>query len=362
MNKPMSPIVLAVLLLMAGLPVWADSITPSLVSGAIPLGGSLTVTKTVTITPSATVPIDVFFLMDTTGSMGAALTSLTSGFSSIVTTISGLAADVHFGVGNYNDCADGPGKCSYGPLSLAYTRNQDLTADTTAVQTALSGLTSSGGGDYPESNLYGLNAVATTTSWRPGSLRFLFWGGDAPGWDPREDATEAVATANLVANNVEVFALTVGFGSLNDDPDGFGPIPGNQANRITAATGGSVLAGGMDEVDDLIIAAIEGALATYSNVNLGVVGLPAGVGVSWTPGLGHSGAFDRSIERSFDFDVTFTGLAPGIYDFTIDALVDGRAVATEVDHIVVGIPEPSTYLLFGAGLVALAAVRRSAKR
>ena len=76
------------------------------------------------------------------------------------------------------------------------------------------------------------------------------------------------------------------------------------------------------------------------------------------------GAFYRSIERTFEFDVTFTGLAPGTHSFTINALLDGSTIvaATESYFIVVEngteVPEPSTILLTGIGLLSMVGIAR----
>ena len=113
-----------------------------------------------------------------------------------------------------------------------------------------------------------------------------------------------------------------------------------------------------------IQAAITSAFATYSTVSLQAVGNLPGVGVTTCGGF--SGSFDRSITRTFDCSVTFTGLVEGTHSFVINALVDGGIVATESDRIVVGaggaVPEPSTLLLLGAGALGLGVARRRQER
>ncbi len=333
------------------MPALCDQIDPVTYAATLGVGGSVTITKTVTITQMATAPVDVFFLMDTTGSMGGTLTDVKGGFASIVTSVTGVSSNTFFGVGNYNDCVDGPGNCPAGTLGLAYTQNQDLTGSTAAVQTALNGLYASGGGDGPESQIYALKQVGDTTSWRTDSRRFLFWAGDYEGHDPRQGVTEADATAALVAANVKTYALNVGSGRLDYT---------GQATRITAATGGAVLAGGYSEATALILAALTGSLTNYGEVTLDLVGLGPGVDVTFAP-TSFTGTYDRSIERQFAFDVMFTGVTPGTYNFEIVARVDGSIVARESDSITVGggsVPEPSTYALCGGALLALLALRR----
>ena len=107
--------------------------------------------------------------------------------------------------------------------------------------------------------------------------------------------------------------------------------------------------------------AISAAFEEYSKVMLDLSGTPAGLSGSVTPGS-YVGAYDRSIERTFNFTVEFTGLAPGTYSFDDNALVDGGIVAVESDTITVTggepVPEPSTGVLLGAAVAGLALLRR----
>ena len=196
----------AQLLLLFPVNALADTVVPPTYSASLTLGQSVTITKTVTIsagTPTSA-KVDVFFLADTTGSMGGAIQSVKDGAAAIMAATSGLG-DVAYGVGEYKDVGD----------PFVYRLNQDITNDTAAVQTGINAWVASGGGDFPEGQLYALYQVANTTSWRPGSTRILIWFGDAPGHDPAgpTGVTEAQATAALIANTIKVLALDIG--SLN---------------------------------------------------------------------------------------------------------------------------------------------------
>jgi len=356
----------AALLGIGAIPVLGDSITPATFSATIAnVGESVSVNKTVTVTQQLTSALDILFLVDTTGSMGSSLANVSAGFSSISANILGVAPNASFGVAEYKDFNTGD--------PFTYRLDANIGSTSAQVQTALSGLSASGGADTPEAGLYALQQAATTTAWHVGSQRFIVWVGDAPGHDPSgpTDITEAQATAALMANGINVFAASATSGPGLDASCGSAPGPAtrgcntNQAQRIATATSGADL--GVFNPTTLaaaIQANIVAAITTYTSVGLGAVGLPAGVTASFSSPI--TGAFDRSITRTFNLTATLTGVTAGTYDFTVAGLVDGRSVATEADHIVVGsagatVPEPGTTLLFGSGILGLLFVARRAR-
>ena len=233
---------------------------------------------------------------------------------------------MQFGVGEYKDTTD----------SFTYRTNTALTANTAAVTSGINLWSASGGGDFPEGNLVGLERVADETAWRAGSTRVVVMFGDAPGHDPREGSTELSAVAALNDKGITVqIGNTAGtsLSGMNSAVDG---KPAGQANRIAAATGGEVftLSSSGAGIADLIKDAVDATFAEYDSVSLSPLGAAPGVGVTVSDPI--LGSFDREETRTFDFDVTFTGLEEGTHDFVIHALVDGGIVATETDSIVVG--------------------------
>src|SRR5262249_10793139 len=67
-------------------------------------GDSFTETITVTVPKnSAVAKADVYFLADTTSSMGGILNAVKAGANSMLAALSGLGLDLVFGVGNYKD-------------------------------------------------------------------------------------------------------------------------------------------------------------------------------------------------------------------------------------------------------------------
>jgi len=310
--------------------VGGDTVVPANYATSLKLGASVTITKTVTIragTPTSAL-VDVFFLADTTGSMGATLANVQAGAASIIAGLSGLG-DVAYGVGEYKDYD------LYYPDPFVFRLNQDITNNADLIQTGINAWVASGGYDWKEGQLYALKQVADTVAWRPGSTRIIIWFGDASGHDPAgppPGVTETEATAALVAQTIKVMALDVSldpYYTLNTD---------GQAQRIADATNGNYYSGiNVDQIVTDIQNAIISSFQTYSTVSLGTDMVPAGLTVTVEPpSYTSEGSYDRSIDRTFTFDVTFTALSPGAYNFSIPVLVDGGTMATEQDNIVVG--------------------------
>lgn len=332
--------------------VLADSISPTSVTATIGVGETLTVNKTVTVTagPPTGSLVDVYFLADTTGSMGGAIAAVKASAASILSTTAGLG-DVQFAVGEYKDVGD----------SYVYRLNNAMTGVQATAQAGINQWAASGGGDTPEANLFALLHAASdaATGWRTGSAKILVWFGDAPGHDPSgppTGVTEAQATAALTTAGIKVEAISVGFNQLDDT---------GQATRITLATGGALISGISDAtIVAAITAAITSAVVNYTTVGLDLSAVPAGVTAASVP-LDYTGTYDRSIARTFPFTLTFTGVTPGTYPFDVFGTVDGGRVATESDRITVtgaAVPEAGTLLLLGSGLVGLAGYRRRARK
>lgn len=330
----------------------------------------MTINKKVTVDAGTltTGLVDIFFLADSTGSMGGQIAAARANASTIISNLSGLG-DVQFGVGEYRDTGD----------AFTYRTNTVLTNNATAITTGINQWSAGGGGDFPEANMIALQRVAQETAWRDGSTRVVVMFGDAVGHVGRTDSkvdadgnflvsSEANAIAALNAEGIIVHigntggtnlsgmnAVWAGSTSVSQASD---PVVAGQANRIAAATDGSVfaLAGSGAGIADLIKAAVESTFANYSMVSLQPVGNLPGVGVEVS--APYVGEFNRDETRTFDFTVTFTALEEGTHDFVINALVDSTIVATERDRIIVGtsvpdpiaVPEPGTIALVLAGL------------
>jgi hypothetical protein len=104
---------------------------------------------------------DVYFMMDTTGSMGGTIdslkTSLSTPMTGLVDRVRAAIPNVRFGVGGYGDYGDG----TVGGVDRAYHHVQDETADTMTAQAAVNTLVAQGGGDEPEALYPALYSMAS---------------------------------------------------------------------------------------------------------------------------------------------------------------------------------------------------------
>ena len=122
---------------------------------------------------TAPVPLDLFFVLDATGSMADELDRLTATVDSVVARISGLEGepDVRLGMTVYRDEGD-----------AFLTRTFDFTDDVDAFRSALGEVTADGGGDDPEAMDEALAAAIDEPAWRdPGeAVQVAFVVADAP--------------------------------------------------------------------------------------------------------------------------------------------------------------------------------------
>ncbi len=125
---------------------------------------------------------DIYFLIDTTGSMQDAIDNVSASLTSISTQINARIPNVQMGVGRFRDfpfSAPGGGgifgSSDYGGSGdVAYEHIQDITASVPDVQAALGGLSAGGGADGPESSVEAIFQTATGRggSWTSGGDMF----------------------------------------------------------------------------------------------------------------------------------------------------------------------------------------------
>jgi len=359
----------------------AGSISPATFEATIAVGGSVTVSKTVTTDAIGASKVDVFFLTDDTGSMGGVINNVRNTAGALLTQLQSTYTDIAFGVGSYDgDPREGVPLASppAANLTAAYSRQSMITTNIAQVQAAINTWAAGGGGDGPEANFFALHQVATSggltdgfgstdnsgagystglaTGWREGAARVIVWFGDVVSHTTTVDQAEAIAA--LTANGVTVVAMNSG------GNDG-GIDGGDQADAIVAATGGVIVNNfasvSIGNIVDSIVGAIGDATSTL-DLSLAVQGgVPAGLNISFVC-TSAEGCDDVAGGESRTFDMTITGLTPGDYDFTV--IAPGVAGASERDLITVTadgggtVPEPGTLGLLAASLLGAGFARR----
>ena len=334
----------------------ADSLTPASYSDTLEVGESVTISKTFTVDKMEELAADVLFLFDTTGSVGSAINIAKSAAENITSGLDAALGDVRFGVAHYEDFYEGYESKGWGGSGDVPYGSVTSLGDASSAISGINSLTLGNGYDWREANLYALQQAAETTEWRDTAAHFIVWLGDAPSHDPGDTPGYPGPTLDATITSltdVGAMVMALNYGALDYD---------GEATAVTDATGGGLYSGTTDpgEIVTQIVNGISGFVENYSQVSLDVIGDHAGVDVSIYPSLYDSDDYDRNATRTFSFDVTFTGVAPGTYEFTIRGLVDGVATAFESDHITVGtVPEPTTILLLGTGIFGLAGFRRN---
>lgn len=280
--------------------VAAPGVTPSTVTATLLPGASNTISKSVETSPIPPNP-DIFFLADTTGSMGTAIGNVQTNATSVMSTVTLAQPTAQFGAGEYKDVGD----------VFVYRLNQAITASIPAAQTGINAWGASGGGDIPECQLFALWKLATdpATGFRAGSSRIVVWFGDATGHDPCNGQTEATATAALQAAGIRVIAISTGANQLNAD---------GQAQRIATATGGLFFSGASDsQVSTAILNGLSNLPVTVSHT----VSCNPGVSASLSP------ASQTAVSgTTFTFSETYSvnvGTLAGTYVCTVQFLLNG---------------------------------------
>lgn len=342
----------------AGLRAGVAPITIQPTTNYLTLNPGDTVDETITVNiPKHAGPakVDVYFLADTTGSMTGILNAVQTGANTVLTTLSGLGADIAFGVGNYKDFASGD--------PYAFQHQVSPTSLAATVTAAINAWSAAGGRDGPEGHLFALDRLATPLGpppigWRAGSKRIIVWFGDAPGHDPICAAlwggpgaiTEASATAKLVAEGISVLAISTANPGLDGDPKAGatdylaqcgppGGLPG-QGTRIATSTGGAFVTGiNAGNIVNTIINLVSGAVAAIQSVKLVPSPSVTPFVVSINPAAGY-GPLAGDQDHTLTFHLKFTGAVPckpeaQVFTGTIDVVADGTVVASKKVHITV---------------------------
>lgn len=272
-------------------------------------------------------PVDVLFLSDTTGSMGI-LTDAASRESNEIISRTATLGDVAWSVASYRDFPTSPWG---GPGDYPFRLERALTKNQNAAASGLRSWRASGGADNNESALFALETLASdpATGFRPGSDRYVLWFGDQPSHDPLDTQGypgPTLAETIAALKSADITVLGVDVGNLNGEGELF---------SIVDATGGSI--GRLEgNLSDLVFDSLFEVIAPRADVSFDV------------------DLFSATGDSIFTYTSMLGNLAPGSYSVTIDAeptFDPGDGIAP--------IPVPASMPLLLAGLGGLALLRRS---
>ena len=176
-----------------------DSFVSSTLIPADSGDGSVTITLEGAMEYGRNVPLDVLFLLDSTGSMADEIHRIKSTLHAIAREVSTLPAspDLRFGMVAYRDRGD-----DY------VTRLHDFEGDVERFQDAISSVEAEGGGDYAESLNQALHEAVNDMRWRQDAVRLIFLVADAPPHlDYPQDEDYAVEMERPRQRGIKIFSV-----------------------------------------------------------------------------------------------------------------------------------------------------------
>ena len=148
------------------------------------------------------IPLDLLFILDTTGSMGEEIERLKNTLQIINDNLMALVPrpDIRFGLVLYRDRDD-----DY------VTRRISFTADLQKIEDVLKKVRAEGGGDTPEDLQAALKVAMQEMEWRPNAIRLCYVITDAPAHlDYHEDFTYTRAAQMAKQKGIKIFAVGTG--------------------------------------------------------------------------------------------------------------------------------------------------------
>ena len=144
-------------------------------------------------------PLDVLFLLDSTGSMADEIHRIKSTLHSIARQVSNLPSNpsLRFGMVSYRDRGD-----EY------VTRLYQFDSNVQQFAQSIQGVQADGGDDYPESLNQALHEAVNDMGWRPSAIRLVFLIADAPPHlDYPQDEDYAVEMVRAREKGIKVFSV-----------------------------------------------------------------------------------------------------------------------------------------------------------
>jgi Mg-chelatase subunit ChlD len=174
-------------------------------------------------------PVDLAFVLDTTGSMSEEIASVKATIQKVAETLQSREVAVRIGLVEYKDRGD-----------AFVTRVYPMSSDLSDFGRKVAGIQAGGGGDTPENMNAGLHAALSELDWNPQAVtRAAFVIGDAPPHlDYPNEADYAVDMRSAAHRGIQLFTIAA------SGMDALGQAVWRQMAAYTGATNMFVLRGG----------------------------------------------------------------------------------------------------------------------
>lgn len=139
-------------------------------------------------------PIDLVFVVDTTGSMSGGIASVQASMTAVLSTLQASHADYRIAVVEFRDFPQDTGIATDFPARTTL----NLTNNQSAITTAINGLSASGGGSTWAETTYSGLMMALGLPWRSNAVKSIILFTDAPPLDP-EPHTSYTAQSVITA-------------------------------------------------------------------------------------------------------------------------------------------------------------------
>lgn len=174
-------------------------------------------------------PVDVVFVLDTTGSMSEEIAAVKSTIQKVAQSLGTNEIKVRIGLVEYKDKGDDP-----------VTKVYPMSSDLAKFQGQIAGIFAGGGGDIPEHMTAGLHDALTKLDWNADAVaRFAFVIGDAPPHLDYQDQLDYVKEMKDASHRgVQLFTVAA------SGMDELGQVVWRQMAQYTGGTEMFVLRGG----------------------------------------------------------------------------------------------------------------------
>jgi hypothetical protein len=269
------------------------------------------------------VPLDLAFVIDSTGSMGSSIQGVREAVSSMVDKLEEKESDYRIGLVDYKDTDQGDPYAAQVDL--------DLGPNAPAFRSALDAFSVSGGGDEPEAVYSGLMKAFTGLSWRATSRKAVILIGDAPGKDPEPitgytrasvlAASHSISPVTPLVAPSAVAAGAAGGDSASIYPVAVGSAPLSTFDPLAEGSGGTVFpVAGSTEVSEELLEAVDTAAAPVEVVLSSTGERRPGETVTFSVGANYVGG--EIVDYAWDFDG--------------DGIIDETTSSRQVTHVYPG--------------------------